>query len=412
MAGSKNLLGETVLQVFKLALGAILGLMACSAPMLLSAKERTLYRFTGGTDGYEPSGVIHDRDGNLYGVTIQGGDLNCYSGSGCGTVFKIAADGTKTTLYAFHLGSDGAQPVGRLLHDSAGNLFGTTQFGGSYNEGIVFKLSPEGILKVLHAFSGGTDGGGPGSVRLISDKSGNLYGTAGSGGDPNCLPSNGCGVVFKLTPAGKETVLHAFHGGSDGAYPAGGVYRDEEGNLYGTTVEGGGSANCNYGCGTIFKIATDGTETVLHSFNGSDAWFPVDPPVMDETGNLYGTTAEGGNQNCPPGCGVVYRLAANGGFSVIYAFLGGRSGYYPAGGLRIVGGSLFGATSEGGTASGGTVFRLDSRGALRLLHNFSGDDGLYPNADLAQQDGFLYGTTAEGGFGYGTVFKVQAVPNH
>jgi uncharacterized repeat protein (TIGR03803 family) len=393
-------------------LAAALLLITFLAPGLVSAEEQTLYRFAGGSDGYEPAGIIEDNDGNLYGVTIQGGDTNCYRGFGCGTVFELTASGTKTTLYSFHGGIDGGQPLGKLMRDSAGNIFGTAEYGGSKNFGNVFRLSPDGTLTVLYSFSGGSDGAYPAWGRPVRDDSGNLYDTTGLGGALKCYPPNGCGVVFKLTPKGTEKVLHAFHGGRDGSFPLGGVRTDKQGNLYGTTGQGGGSPNCDGGCGTIFKIAPDGTETILHSFDGNDGYFADSPPIADKMGNLYGSAAEGGivSQECPDGCGVIYKLGADGRFVILYAFSGGNDGIYPTGGLRMGrGGSLFGNTGDGGTADGGTVFRLDPGGAKTTLYSFSGDDGLYPDRALAMDKrGYLYGTAGQGGSGgNGTVFKVK-----
>ena len=181
--------------------------------------------------------------------------------------------------------------------------------------------------------------------------------------------------------------------------------RDGQGNLYGVTVQGGrGGTDCKGGggCGTLFKIAPDGSETILHTFNGAGGgYFPDNAPIIDAKGNLYGTTEEGGNvvQECPAGCGVAYRFSANGSFAVLYAFLGGADGFYPAGGLRMDdGGSLFGNTSNGGLSNRGTVFRLGPGGAKYTLWSFR--DGFSPDERLAMDDNYLYGT------------KLGLPPNH
>ena len=180
---------------FGLTTAVTLIVWLASAPALARHRGQTLYRFGGGSDGSQPAGVILDNQGNLYGVAGEGGDASCFGGLGCGTVFEFTPDGKKTTLYTFHE-VDGSQPTGRLMRDFAGNLYGTTQRGGSYDKGVVFRLSPRGRLTVLHDFTGGNDGGLPTSVRLISDELGDLYGSTQSGGDLHCFQPYGCGVVF------------------------------------------------------------------------------------------------------------------------------------------------------------------------------------------------------------------------
>jgi len=364
--------------------------------------EQVLYRFAGGSDGDQPGSLIRGPEGNLYGVTLSGGNLGCQSGFGCGTVFKVSPQGRKTTLYAFNKG-DGNQPSGTLLINPDGKLYGTTDFGGTHDQGVVFNVVGT-HESVMYSFTGGSDGGIPQQDRLVEDESGSIYGTASAGGDLSCIAPIGCGVVFKLTSTGHETVLHQFHGGSDGADPLGGLRRDANGDLYGVTVQGGGGSHCARGCGTIFNVTPEGTETVLYAFSGgSDGNFAETPPVIDsETGTLYGTTAEGGvtSQNCPQGCGVIYALAKDGTYTVLHAFTGGSDGAYPELGLRIgKHGNLFGVTETGGTFNGGTVYRLAPDGTLLTQHDFTGgDDGLNPFGRLANgRDGYLYGTTLWGG---------------
>ena len=207
-------------------------------------------------------------------------------------------------LHRFH-GKDGAGPQASLFREAAGNLYGTTQDGGDNNCqlplkaegcGVVFKLSPTGEETVLHTFTGGADGAGP-DAGLIPDKTGNLYGTTIAGGPYSD------GVVFKLNPDTRElTVLYAFTDEADGGIPYAGVIRDTAGNLYGTTGDGGA-----YNNGVVFKLDTTGKETVLHAFTGGeDGSYPVYNLIRDAAGNLYGTTNEGGDPNC--GCGVVFKL--------------------------------------------------------------------------------------------------------
>jgi uncharacterized repeat protein (TIGR03803 family) len=252
-----NLYGTTYLGGMN-GLGAVFKIDA-------AGKETVLYNFTGGSDGCAPDpGVILDSAGNLYGVTSDGGAGFC--NSGYGVVFEVDTAGDETVLHTFG-GSDGANPFSALLLDSKGNLYGTTANGGTSDVcdggcGAVYELSPQSgggwSETVLHSFcslSGCVDGEKPLFGPLAKDAAGNLYGTTTFGGTSRCNGS-GCGVVFKLDPTGKETVLHDFTGGSDGAFPEVGLALDGAGNLYGAATSGG-DLNCHAkygGCGVIFKI--------------------------------------------------------------------------------------------------------------------------------------------------------------
>ena len=230
-----------------------------------TGKETQLYLFTGGHDGGWPiASLVLDQAGNLYGTASGGGDLSCYQGYGCGTVFKIDAAGNYSVLYAFHgIHGDGADPLSGLVRDSAGNLYGTTQFGGTAGVGTVFKVTPAGKETVLYSFLGQPlDGALPANSPLFRDTAGNLYGETASGGVDTCEDNAaGCGLVFMLSPTGEETVLHYFTGNPDGSYPTGGLVPDKEGNLYGTTGYGGPYSDIciqygiEYGCGTVFKLS-------------------------------------------------------------------------------------------------------------------------------------------------------------
>ena len=243
--------------------------------------------------------------------------------------------------------SDGRWPYAGLISDQSGNLYGTTGAGGLtcrlYGCGTVFKLTPDGKETVLHAFAAGDDGSGP-YGGLIADGVGNLYGTTVSAGSDGCGGSQfGCGTVFRINAAGKEKILYAFGGGTDGAYPLAGLVADKKGNLYGTTSDGGGGTQCvvNFGgCGTVFRIDPKGKETVLYAFSGgSDGSNPMASLVIDKAGNLFGTTAYGGNisacsQGASPGCGVVFEVAADGKEKALYAFNGGdKDGWSPVANL-------------------------------------------------------------------------------
>jgi len=267
--------------------------------------ESVLYSFSGSSrDGANPlAGLIVDSAGNLYGTTAGGGHYNdnkCEPG-GCGTVFELAPDGTETVLYRFTGGKDGGNPYAGLIMDKAGNLYGTTLFGGPGGSGVVFRLAPDGTETVLSHFKNGIDFDSP-HASLIQDKAGNLYGTTFLGG------GYGFGSVFKITPKGRAIALHTFTG-NDGRYPESPLVVDEAGNLYGTTSEGGADNS-----GTIFKLDPDGTESVLHSFcsqsNCTDGATPIAGLTKDKAGNLYGTTLDGGDAGCDSGegCGTVFKL--------------------------------------------------------------------------------------------------------
>ncbi len=208
-----------------------------------------LYNFTGGTDGTYPEfGLIRDSAGNLYGTAFGGGGLSCNAGYGCGVVFKLDTTGKQTVLYTFTGGTDGGMPSSGLIRDGSGNLYGSAVSGGTYQRGVIFKVTPTGKETVLHNFTGGADGAYPwGGV--IRDSAGNLYGTANTRGALADCYGFGCGVVYKLDPLGNLTVLHSFTAGTDGAYPYAGLVRDTAGNLYGTANYGGSG-----GAGTVFEI--------------------------------------------------------------------------------------------------------------------------------------------------------------
>ncbi|HEX3943884.1 MAG TPA: choice-of-anchor tandem repeat GloVer-containing protein [Rhizomicrobium sp.] len=392
--------------------------MAIAAAMLIAfasaaeaKNDHVLYSFAGGNgDGARPlAGLFTDAQGNFYGTTANGGSENeCdqVGGYGCGTVFKLAPDGTETVLYVFSGGADGSAPHSRPVMDAAGNLYGTTFLGGT-GTGVIFKISPAGKESVLYTFQGGNDGGVL-NAGVIFDDAGNLYGTTVYGG------AAGQGTVFELTARGKFKTLYSFAGGSDGGQATSGLIRDGAGNLYGTTSEGGG-VNCGVGCGTVFKLTPQGQETVLYAFQGGDhdgaSPFGV---TMDSKGTLYGTTLFGG-LDCDSyhyGCGTAYKLTAKGEETVLHFFTGGSNGANPMSGLLMdESGALYGSTEEGGdpACNCGTVYKLSHRGKETVLHTFgAGSDGRIPYSGLFMDAaGNLFGTTETGGTtGSGTVFEI------
>jgi uncharacterized repeat protein (TIGR03803 family) len=387
-----------------------------------------LHTFGGLTeaDGADPSaGLIADSAGNFYGTTQDGGILQDGDPFGDGIVYELMADGTEKVLHLFTGAPDGAHPFGGLIRDAAGNLYGTTAFGGGPNHcngyvgcGVIFQLSPQGTETILYAFSGQGDGGVP-VASLIRDAAGNLYGTTTQGGKTgrSCLQA-GCGVVFKLNPAGQLTVLHTFTGPPDGSTPRATLALDRAGNLYGTT-EVGGTGCPNYGCGTVFKLDPNGHETVLYSFTGAtDGASPQAGVVPDPAGNLYGTTTNGGaNLTCAlgntTGCGVVFKLDPAGNQTVLYTFPGGAAGAIPFAGLvRDPKGNLYGTAAAAGSFSGfyengcGVVFKLSPTAFETVLHSFQLTDGCGPIGSLLSYKGSLYGTAGGGSSGVGIVFKL------
>jgi uncharacterized repeat protein (TIGR03803 family) len=383
------------------AAGLMLTGMLASPNLAYPAGFKVVHAFQGGSDGSQPAVSFRDPKGTLYGVTGDGGGTGC-NGSGCGTVFTLAADGTESVLYSFAGGSDGSYPDGNVVADKHGNLYGTTYSGGGRGCG------GNGTETVLHAFAGGRDGAIPLSSPVESQ--GKYYGTTTQGGTRKCGPYN-CGTVFEIAANGNERVVHRFLGGADGAYPGSDLIADSAGNLYGTTVLGGSGGCDGSGCGTVFKLAPDGSETVLHAFvGGSDGSGPTSPLVEDASGNLYGTTAIGGGSSCQGyGCGTVFRIGTNGNEKVLYSFSGTSDGNWPWGNLIIdKAGNLYGTTDVGGSGSG-VVFELAADGTESVLHAFTGNnDGSQPNGLLADGKGEIYGATGYGGKGgEGVVFRLK-----
>jgi uncharacterized repeat protein (TIGR03803 family) len=371
----------------------------------VSARAQTftvLYSFSGGFDGASPfAPPTLDSAGNLYGTTSAGGS-SLWCATGCGTVYTINSAGEESVLYSFAGDLDGEAPLyGPMLRDGAGNLYGNTANGGGNGGGTIFKLSPSN-KEIIVSLSGVTGPEGP-TGGLAVDASGNGYGTTTDGGTA-CAP-NGCGTVFKITRAGKVTVLHSFQGGAtDGLLPFTGVIRDSAGNLYGTTFNGGPN-----NAGTVFKVDPSGKETILHAFTISDGARVFAGLVRDNVGNLYGATEGGG----PSGAGEVFKLDPSGNLTTLYTFCsqsGCADGVAPFGTLiRDGAGNLYGTTVAGGDTFNGTVYKLDTSGNLTVLHSFNGtSDGAQVLTGLTSDNaGNLYGTASFGGaYGYGTVYKI------
>ncbi len=402
--------------------------------------ESVLYSFTGGTDGEAPySTLLRDSAGNLYTTTLAGAN-------GAGSIFKLSPStkGTwkGTVLYDFPVvATEGTVPYSGLVADSAGNYYGTTTTGGTSNSGTVFKISPAAnggwTETVIYNFTGvyGTSGDGAYPLgNLLIDSQGNIFGATQLGGifsPSNCNVYNTeqCGAVFKLSPNGDstytESVIYSFTGtNGDGANPPAGLIMDSAGNLYGTTKLGG-----THGGGIAFELSPSSggtwTETILASFGASisDAWAPSGPLTLDSAGNLYGTSDSAMGNGYP----TVFRLAPSGSRyaeSVLFTFATQDEGYSPEGGVILDSeGNLYGTANRGGLDQGGLVYKLTPSAGTwtqTVLHTFTGvnGDGWYPEAGLTFSNGALYGTTVYGGIyngacsiGCGTVFSLQPNSN-
>jgi uncharacterized repeat protein (TIGR03803 family) len=429
--------------------------LTLAVPASAEWKEKVLYSFQGGTDGAGPAGgVVFGPDGSLYGATQFGGADNCSPMAACGAVFQVTPqkDGswTETVLYVFKgkASNDGEYPEGGLIADSAGNLYGTTAYGGTGDCvllgikggcGTVYELSPPAehggawTETILYSFLTAKQGYVP-NGDLVFDGGGNLYGatTYGGGKGETCDSFYGgnCGAVFELSPpktkGGKwaEKVLHAFGGGTDGANPNGGLVSDSKGNVYGTTYMGG-DHNCNYqdetGCGTIFKLSPPvkkgaaWLEKQLHVFTGGgDGGQPNGGLVLNPKGLLYGT-AGGGNVS---GGGIAFQLTetSSGRWkeTVLHWFSNNGPGAFTAGLMSDSSGDLYGPTAEGAEFRGAVVrlrhpAKKGGAWVPTVLYTFQGSpDGAGPAARLIfDGHGGLYGTTEGGGnAGDGTVFSV------
>lgn len=376
--------------------------------------EKVLHAFTG-ADGAIPEANLLLIGSYLNGTTTYGGTF------GYGTVFKVSTTGQQTVLHSFTGGVDGANPGAGVIKDAKRNLYGGAA-GGAYGGGTLFKLSPSGQLTVLYSFGAtSSDGTAPGD--LIVDSAGNFYGAAPAGGISGCNDNgwSGCGTISKVTATGQETVLYSFCSQancSDGSHPAGRLIMDGHGNLYGTTFYGGA-----FGGGTVFKLdPATGTETVLYSFaGGSDGQGPLGGLLMDSAGNLFGTTLHGGGSpfsscaaNGYVGCGTVFELTTTGKETVLHSFCSQPNcidGSGPCARLIKDGnGNFYSTTYYGGTYNGGAVFVLNKKThAQSVLYSFTGGaDGANPHGSVVRNvAGQLFGTTMYGGtYGEGTVFQL------
>jgi len=336
----------------------------------------TLYSFgSTATDAMTPGGIIiQGSDGNFYGVTFRGGLPDCDNGSantssaniGCGTVYKVTPAGEETVLHLFSgAPADGAFPE-NVIQGSDGNFYGTTLEGGANNNGTVFRLTPEGVETILYSFTGASDGGG--GMGLVQARDGSFYGTTTSGGG-----ANSGGTVFKMTSEGVETVLYSFAGtnyaGPDGASPTGQLVQGSDGNFYGVTELGGLPSPVvmwTTTCGTVFKVTPEGTETILYRFSGPDGMGP-NGLIQGTDGNLYGTAGS------TTSLGVAFSVTPEGVETTLYSFCGTGSACdaaFPGALTEGSDGNFYGTTSGGGKNQGGTMFQLTPAGVETVLYYF------------------------------------------
>lgn len=357
-----------------------------------------LYSFPGADDGaYPDAGLAQGSDGDFYGTTSAGGT------NSAGTVFQVSANGTLTSLYSFTGGSDGGNPDAGLTQGSDGNFYGTTESFRGSNHGTVFSISTNGGLNSLYSFTGGVDGADPqASLALGSD--GNFYGTTASGG------ANQQGTVFQISANGELNNLYSFTGGADGGVPEMGLVQSSDGNLYGTTSDGGTND-----AGTVFEITTNGSLTTLYAFTGFSGQVSENYPnglMLGSDGNLYGTTY---GYQYGPDFGIVFKVATDGSLTILHVFTGREDGGNPIASLtQGSDGNLYGTTTVGGTHNVGTVFQITTNGSLATLFSFTGGmDGSQPRGSLIQgSDGSFYGTTSMGGEGAsGTIFRLTIEPD-
>jgi uncharacterized repeat protein (TIGR03803 family) len=364
-----------------------------------AAAPQTLYHFTGPPDAFLPNaGLVRDADGNFYGTTFYGGAFNM------GVVYKITPKGTETVLHSFSGGSDGAYPAAALFVGQGGILYGTTEYGGTgactdsqgVGCGTVFQITEPGVEAVLYSFQGGNDGWVP-NAGVIQASNGDLYGTTNSGGPFNS------GIVFHLTLSGAEDVLHTFNSEVDGSAP-GGLVEGNDGNFYAT--EGAS-------LGGVFKITPAGVFTLLYRFgtNPNDAAFPIGTLTKATSGIFYGTAPFGGAY----GFGAVFAITPAGVESLVYSFTGGADGSKPDSTLLLKEGIIYGTTPLGGADGFGTIFALTKQGVETTLYTFvecenaNGIQGV--GLGLAEgSNGYLYGVNVgacSSDDPYGSVYRIQ-----
>lgn len=380
-----------------------------------SSSYQLIYTFKGTPDGAKPMSGLIAINGTMYGTTLNGSKNYCSQNCqnqcylGCGTVYSVGPLGKEHVVYnlrgLFNPNSpDGSWPFAGLTVLN-GVMYGTASSAGANSAGTVFRVTTSGTEKVLHNFAGGSDSQGPEGP--LVELNGVLYGTTVFGGGSGCGGA-GCGTVFAVTPAGKEHVVYAFQGGSDGEKLYAGL-TVLNGKLYGATLFGGGSGCGGNGCGTIFQLTTSGHETVLYRFAGGTADGSWPNGLTAVNGVLYGTTEGAGTRNS----GTFFSVTTSGTEKPLYNFQDIPDGNLPGANLIYHNGEFYGTTVGGGTAGQGSVFEVTPAGSEQVLYSFqSGSDGSAPQGPLYLLNNHLFGTTSTGGgtgcggSGCGTIFKL------
>ena len=409
--------------VFALTLALELAVLGLGTPAAAQTYS-VLHYFTGGSDGANPQAALAvGPSGAVYGTAAFGG----INGNGTVfKLTQVHSTWQFSPLFEFTGGSDGSKPIGGVVFGPDGALYGTTQVGGADGDGVVFSLAPPATFcrsitcywneTILHTFTGGADGINPWTENLVFDAAGNIYGTTGNGGTYDN------GTAFELTPSRggyTETVLHSFGSGTDGRYADGGVILDPAGNVYGTTENGGPGNACSYGCGTVYQLTpSNGSwlESIVHDFDVLHGYYPNSDLIRDASGNLYGTAIASGHYND----GVLFKLAPTGNgfdYTVMYQF---QTDCEPYGApVMDSAGNFFGTCVYGGNG-GGWVYELTNCSQTCTvidLHDFTynGYDGATPwGGPTLDASGNLYGTAQVGGIGNcqngcGVVWEITGV---
>jgi uncharacterized repeat protein (TIGR03803 family) len=407
-------------------MGVWLAALAFGSPIFSRPPDQALnfdllYTFAGAPDAGQPSGALYrDANGNLFGTTASQGIPGSCGGPGCGTVYEVSNTGQEQVLYRFRGGADGNEPNG-LTPGPDGDLYSTTA-GVNDSAATLFKLDPtNGVKTILYTFSDFVHGGDDLNSAPVFDAAGNLYGAAQYGGDINCgYNGNGCGVIYKYDAGGHMRAFHTFTNYASGEFPWSGVAIGLDGTLYGSAAGGDLKCNAPGGCGVIYKLTPSGTYTVLHRFHGrQDGLFPG-YVTADGSGNVYGTTSQGGDFSCYPplGCGTIFMIDAAGRFSVLFTFTRKQiccgPGYW---GLMLDSrGNIYGSSGANGAHGDGFVFKLDTKRNFTDLFDYPGcgasPDGGQPNTVIRDTTGNFYGTMTSGGDqpcpgGLGTVYELR-----
>lgn len=372
-------------------------LLYTAAALTATAQTYTILASFNYTNGQKPASVTQGFDGNFYGTTTWGGTNQD------GTVFRVTPAGALAVLHNFDL-TDGTQPGATLVQGTDGNLYGTTMFGGTGfcdrgdGCGTVFTITPAGVFTVMHNFTGHSDGFVP--TGMVEAANGYFYGVTAEGGPYTAACRYGCGTIFQFAHTGYFATLHHFHI-AEGSYPYATLIQAFNGQLYGSTDGGNG---------TIFQISSGGALTKLHRFTGSDGSGPYGALVQAADGDFYGLTYGGGGASgvgctASGGCGTAFKITPEGTLTTFVVFDGTNGAYPEAPLVAATDGDSYGVTAGGGSLQLGTIFRLTAAGKLTTLFNCDYTTGS-PLSIIQATDGSFYGTTSDGGaYSQGTIFR-------